>query len=171
MKVMLGIWLDAEVSNTLPPWDYEPIPPEVLQQNKLKNEQQVEKGIRLANTYSDIVVAVNVGNETLAAFSDHTVTVDTLIAYARKVKDAIGQPVAVADFYTAWVLKGAVLAPELDFVAMQTYPAWVGIAIDSALAYTEKTFLEVKKAVSDARIVISEAGWATIASEFPDRAS
>ena len=39
------------------------------------------------------------------------------------------------------------------------------------MAYTIENVLEVRNALPDAKLVISEAGWATTASEFGNRAS
>jgi hypothetical protein len=63
IKVLLGIWLDAEISNHEGcPWLDEPIPEEKLAANRKKNAEEIQRGIELANEYPDIVVAVNVGN-------------------------------------------------------------------------------------------------------------
>ena len=54
---------------------------------------------------------------------------------------------------------------------MHTYPVWEGEDIDEGLSFTIKNILEVRKALPGSKIVITEAGWASIASEFGDRAS
>jgi exo-beta-1,3-glucanase (GH17 family) len=172
IKVMLGIWISAEISNHEGcPWLNEPIPPSTLIANKAKNEAQLEKGIRLANSYSNIVIAVNVGNEALADFTNHMVSVESLIAYVRKVKKAVHQPVTVAEYYSWWLENGILLAPELDFVAVQIHPIWENIPIDDALAYTDSRIRTIKDSLGGAQIVITETAWATTASEFPDQAS
>ena len=76
MKVVLGAWLDAEVSNPNCPWLKQSLPQPVLDANKLKNAKEIESAIRLANQYSNIVVAVAVGNEALVDWNDHMVPVD-----------------------------------------------------------------------------------------------
>jgi exo-beta-1,3-glucanase (GH17 family) len=103
IKVALGIWLDAEVSNHEGcPWLNEPIPNEKLAANAKKNEAEVEKGIELAKRYDDIIIAVNVGNETLVEWNDHMMPLERIIAFVRQVKDAIEQPVTVAENYDWW---------------------------------------------------------------------
>lgn len=172
IRVMLGIWLSAELSNHEScAWLTEPIPDEVLANNKLVNRAEIGKGIALANQYRDIIVAVNVGNEALVDWNDHKVDVDTLISYVKHVKKKIKQPVTVAENYEWWAANGQKLAAELDFVAIHIYPVWEGRDIDEGIRYSIENVQKVRNALPDSRIVISEAGWATTSSEFGDRAS
>jgi exo-beta-1,3-glucanase (GH17 family) len=169
-KVLLGAWLDAEVSNPNCPWMPNPYPAEVLEANKLKNAEEIDRAIRLANQHTQAVVAVAVGNEALVDWNDHMVPVDSVIRYVRKVKQSVSQPVTVADNYDWWARKGAVLAGELDFVSVHTYPVWEGKDIDEAMAYSITNMAAVRRALPESRLVITEAGWATMASEFGPRA-
>ena len=172
IKVLLGIWLRAEVSNHENcPWLDEPIPDEQLAANKAANSAEVERGIELAQEFSNIVVAVNVGNEALVIWNDHMVPLEQVIAYVREVKAAIDQPVTVADNYEWWIEDGAPLAAEVDFLGVHTYPAWEEKTIDEALAYTIENMERVQAALPNKPMAILEAGWATTASEFGDRAS
>ncbi|NGP54429.1 glycosyl hydrolase family 17 protein [Thioalkalivibrio sp. XN8] len=172
IKVMQGIWLSAEISNHEGcPWLDEPIPDEVLAANLLKNQEEVRRGIELAQRFDDIVVAVNVGNEALVSWNDHMVPLDQVIAYVRQVKAAIDQPVTVADNYVWWIEEGAPLAAEVDFVGVHTYPVWEGKSIDEGLAYTIENMEAVRQALPGSRLAILEAGWATTAEEFPAEAN
>jgi len=172
MKVLLGIWLDAEISNHEGcPWLDEPIPDAKLAANKVKNKQEIDRGIELANEYADIVVAVNVGNEALVDWNDHMVPLAQVIDYVRQVKGAVGQPVTVADNYEWWIRDGALLAAELDFIGVHTYPVWEDKSIDEALEYTIENIEGVRAALPDKPIAILEAGWATTATEFGKRAN
>ena len=128
------------------------------------------KAIELATAYRDIVVAVNVGNECLVDWNDHMVPVETVIEYVKQVKAAIEQPVTVADNYQWWATEGAALARELDFIGLHVYPVWEGKDIDEGMSYTIANVEEVKAALPNAKIVITEAGWASEASEFGERA-
>jgi exo-beta-1,3-glucanase (GH17 family) len=172
IKVLLGIWLDAEVSNHEGcPWLTEPIPGETLAANARKNVEEVERGIDLAQQFDDIVVAVNVGNEALVEWNDHMVPLEQVIRYVRLVKAAIRQPVTVADNYLWWIRHGAPLAAEVDFIGVHSYPQWEGKPVDEALAFTVENVEGVRRALPGKPIALLEAGWATIASEFGDRAS
>jgi exo-beta-1,3-glucanase (GH17 family) len=172
IKVMLGIWLNAELSaHETCEWLTEPIPQEVLDANKLVNRDELERAIKLANKYPDVVVAVNVGNEALVDWNDHKMDVDTVIAYCQTVKNAIQQPVTVADNYEWWAARGEKLAAALDFISVHVYPVWEGKDINEGLSYSIANIQKVRDALPSAKIVISEAGWASVASEFGDRAS
>jgi exo-beta-1,3-glucanase (GH17 family) len=171
LEVLLGMWLDAELSNHEGcPWLTEPIPAEKLAANTIRNAEEVGRGIELANAYPDIVVAVNVGNEALVDWNDHMMSVEGVIAYVRRVKSAIEQPVTVAENYVWWINEGAELARELDFIGVHTYPVWEGRSIDEGLSYTIENIEAVHAALPDSRIAILEAGWATTAVEFDGRA-
>jgi exo-beta-1,3-glucanase (GH17 family) len=171
LKVLLGAWLAAEVDNPNCPWHKEPYPKEILEANKLKNGKEIESAIRLANQYSNTVVAVAVGNEALVDWNDHMVPVDSIIGYVRKVKKSISQPVTVADNYNWWSHHGAALAGELDFVSVHTYPVWEGKDIDEAMPYSITNLQAVRNTLPHSRLVITETGWASSASEFGPRAS
>jgi exo-beta-1,3-glucanase (GH17 family) len=166
------MWLEAEVSNHEGcPWLDEPIADTKLVANKLKNLAEIERGISLALKYPDIVVAVNVGNEALVEWNDHMVTLDSVITYVKQVKKSIHQPVTVADNYEWWIKDGAPLAAVVDFIGVHTYPAWENKSIDEALAYTVQNIEDVHRALPGKPIAILEGGWATIASEFGERAN
>jgi len=172
LKVLLGIWLDAEFSNHLRcKWLEEPIPDEELARNVLRNADEVRRAMELANQFEDIVVAVNVGNEALVDWSDHTVPLEKVIGYVRQVRAAVRQPVTVADSYDWWVVHGAPLASEVDFVGVHSYPVFEGQTIDGALPYMIKSIERVRAAFPGKAVAILEAGWPTVASEFPDQAS
>jgi exo-beta-1,3-glucanase (GH17 family) len=172
IKVLLGTWLKAELSNHAGcSWLDEPIPKAKLMANTVINVAELQRGIKLAKEFADIVVAVNVGNEALVDWNDHMVSVEQVIAYVRSVKQAIDQPVTVADNYEWWIRDGSRLAAEVDFLGVHTYALWEDKSIDEALAYTIENIERVHEALPDKPIAILEAGWASIASEFGDRAS
>jgi exo-beta-1,3-glucanase (GH17 family) len=170
LKVLLGAWLSAEVNNPGCPW-LKPLPANVLVANKKLNAEEVQNAIRLANQYRDIVVAVAVGNEPLVSWNDHMVPVESVIRYVRQAKRAVPQPVTVCDNYDWWSHHGTALARELDFISVHTYPQWENKDIDEAMPYTIANLQAVRNAIPDARMVITEAGWATVAREFGTRAS
>jgi exo-beta-1,3-glucanase (GH17 family) len=172
MKVLLGIWLDAELSaHETCEWLTEPIPEEKLKMNKKVNLAEIERGIMLANQYQDIVVAVNVGNESLVEWNDHMVDTDTIISYVKMVQQSVKQPVTVADNYKWWALNGQALSAAVDFISIHVYPVWEGKGIDEGLSYSIENIKEVRDSLPEATIVITELGWPTVASEFPEHAN
>ncbi len=168
-KVMLGTWLAGEINNPACPW-LKPMPPELLQANRNGNVAEVREAIRLANQYSNIVVAVAVGNEALVSWNDHMVTEAAVIQYVREVKRAVSQPVTVCDNYDWWAKHGRELAAEIDFDSIHTYPLWENKDIEQAMPFTIANLQDVRNALPGVKLVITEAGWATVASEFGARA-
>ncbi|NIM01980.1 MAG: glycosyl hydrolase, partial [Acidobacteria bacterium] len=143
LEVMLGIWLDREPGA------------------EQDNARQIAEGIRLANAYEDLVVAVNVGNEVLIEWTEHPVEEGQVVRYVRQVREAVKQPVTVADNYVWWRDHGSALAREVDFITMHTYPLWERRDIDEGLSYTVENYDEVRAAHPGKTVVIGEAGWAT----------
>ena len=172
IKVLLGMWLEAEFSNHEGcAWLDEPIPDEELAANVLRNSAELKRGIELARQFDDVVIAVNVGNEALVEWNDHMVPLDNVIAYVRQVQAAIEQPVTVADNYEWWIRDGAPLAAVVDFIGVHTYPQWEGKTIDEALPYMIANIDGVRAALPGKTIAILEAGWASTAVEFGERAN
>lgn len=172
MKVMLGAWLSGELSNHEGcAWVTEPVPQEALDANKKKNGEEVNRAIALANEFSDVVVAVNIGNESLVTWNDHLVTIEAMVTYLKKVKAAIRQPVTTADNYVPWIDHGPKLAEVVDFAAIHTYPVWEQRDIDQGLSYTLENMVAVQRAIPQVPLAIGEAGWPSVASEFGPRAS
>jgi exo-beta-1,3-glucanase (GH17 family) len=172
IKVMLGIWLKAELSNHEScEWLTEPIPDEELRSNKKLNLDEIHRGIELANEYEEIVVAVNVGNEALVDWNDHKVDTDTIISYVKWVKNAIAQPVTVAENYEWWAAYGKDLAAACDFIAIHIYPVWEGKDINEGMSYSIENIQKVRDSLPESIIVISEAGWATVSTEFANQAN
>ncbi len=171
IQVMLGLWLRAELSNHEGcPWLDEPIPEQELAANRIENEREIERGVELARAFEDVVVSVNVGNEALVDWTDHLVPLERVIGYVRQVRGAISQSVTVAENYEWWIRDGAPLAAELDFIGVHTYPVWEERGIDEGLSYTVENLMAVRQALPDVPMAVLEAGWATTASEFGDRA-
>jgi len=172
IDVMLGLWLSAELSNHEGcPWLESPIPEAELEANRLANEAEIERGIALAQAYEDVIVAINVGNEALVDWTDHLVPVERVIGYVRQVKAAVNQPVTVAENYEWWIRYGEALAAEVDFLGVHSYPVWEGRSIDEGLSYTVENLMAVRAAHSNVPMAVLEAGWATTASEFGERAN
>lgn len=172
IRVLLGAWLKAELSNhERCPWLDKPIPIDELQFNRELNAGEIANAIDLANAYPDIVVAVNVGNEALVEWTDHLVDTETVIDYVREVKSRISQPVTVADSYEWWLDAGQELAKEIDFLGIHSYPVWQDYDIDQGLERTLTNVEAVREAYPDLRIAVLEAGWPDIAQEFGERAS
>ena len=53
------------------------------------------------------------------------------------------------------------IASEVDFISLHTYPVWEGKTIDEALAYTIDNYRSVAERYPETPVVITEAGWTT----------
>tara|TARA_B100002019_G_C21240331_1_gene585156 strand:- start:397 stop:1338 length:942 start_codon:yes stop_codon:yes gene_type:complete len=172
IKVLLGVWLDAELSNhEACGWLEEPIPQEELEANKKSNLNEVLAAIKLCEEYKDVILAVNVGNESLVSWNDHMNTENGVINYIQYLKSKIDQPVTTAEPYYWWRDAGQKIAKEVDFLGVHIYPLWEGQPINNAIEYTINGIKDIIKHYPNKQIAILEAGWATTASEFGERAS
>ena len=158
--VMLGAYITAEVDNPECPWGGV-YPPEQLLANKRENKTQILRLIELTNAYSSIVSSVSIGNEASVSWTDHMVTTDSLVRYARLLKDGVSQPVTFCENYVPWLDKLRPLAEELDVISIHSYPVWEYKSIEEGLAYTIENYNAVAQAYPEKQVVITEAGWAT----------
>ena len=159
-KLMLGVDMAAEVSNHQCPWGAD-FDDETLAANAQKNSAEVDRLIVLANQYPDTIFSVSVGNEASVEWTDHMVPVENLIAYVRRIKQSVQQPVTFCENYLPWLDKLRDLVEEVDFISIHTYPVWEYKSIQEGLSYTIDNYNAVAQAYPDVQIVITEAGWAT----------
>jgi exo-beta-1,3-glucanase (GH17 family) len=116
MKVQLGIYI-APTNGT----------GTVLASALQFNSAEVARGIRLANDFKDIVIAVSVGNESVA-FGNNTPQV--MAGYLTTVRGGVTQPLTTNDVWDAYAgLPGnggagmpAFVTNLIDFAAVHTYP-------------------------------------------------
>lgn len=147
IRLMLGIWLENETKHP---------------EKKDANITNVLRGIELANQFQDIVIAVNVGNESQVFWSWHRMDSDNLIRYIRSMRKHVKQPVTTADDYNFWNKpEGEKIAGELDFIVTHIYPLWNGKTLDVAITWMDSTYQDLKKRYPDMDIVLGETGWAT----------
>jgi exo-beta-1,3-glucanase (GH17 family) len=160
LQVMLGAYLGAEMNNFGCPWGAI-FSEQQLEANQRENAAEVERLISLAGEYEDIVFSAAVGNEATVDWTDHYVPVPQMIAYVRRVKAAVRQPVTFCENYVPWQHKLRELVLELDFISLHTYPVWEYKHINEALAYTQANVNSVAALYPGKPIVITEAGWCT----------
>ena len=160
MQVMLGAYLGAEMNNFGCPWGGS-YSAEQLHANALANTAELDRLIALARRYPDTVFSVAVGNEATVDWTDHFVPVSQMVAYVRRVKAAVRQPVTFCENYLPWQHKLRALVDELDFISLHTYPVWEYKSIHDALAYTQDNYDSVARLYPGKPIVITEAGWCT----------
>ena len=116
MKVQLGIFI-APTSGT----------GAALANALATNEDEIARGIRLATEFKDIVIAVSVGNESVAF---GTSTPEVMAGYLSRVRNGVTQPLTTNDVWDAYAgLPGnsgagmpAFVTNLIDFAAVHTYP-------------------------------------------------
>lgn len=123
------------------------------------NDREVEALVKAANQYPDTIKRVIVGNEVLLR---QDLKPDQLIAYIRKVKARVKQPVSYADVWAFW-LKYPEVAKEVDYITIHILPYWEDepIGVDGAAEHIVMIYQMMAKAFPGKPILIGEAGWPT----------
>ena len=120
IKVMLGVYVNAFEYNA-----------DARAQASIQagNEDEMARGIALANTYKNEVVAVSVGNETMVDWSFVAISTKTMAGYIKSVRDRITQPVTTDDNYAFYAGKvrnaseeAAEVFRQIDFASIHSYP-------------------------------------------------
>jgi exo-beta-1,3-glucanase (GH17 family) len=159
-KVMLGAYIGAEMNNFGCPWGGS-YSEEQLTENKKRNLRQIQKLIRLANQYPDIIFSLSAGNEATVDWTDHYVPVKSVINYVKMLKHGAKQPVTFCENYVPWLDKLKGLVEEVDFISIHTYPVWEYKNIHEALEFTKENYFAVADKYPNKPVMITEAGWAT----------
>jgi exo-beta-1,3-glucanase (GH17 family) len=161
LKVMLGAYIVAEMNNFGCPWGGGVFTEVELKENRLKNENQIKKLIEFANQYPTIICSLSAGNEACVDWTDHYVSVSSVIEYVNRIKKEAKQPVTFCENYVPWLSKLKPLVEVVDFISIHTYPVWEYKHIHEALEYTKENYFAVANMYADKPVVITEAGWAT----------
>ena len=85
------------------------------------NQAEIARGVALAQQYSDIVLAVSVGNETMVSWSFNKLTPEVMAGYLAKVRSQIAQPVTTDDNYLFWASAPSSITDVIDFASLHTY--------------------------------------------------
>lgn len=168
IKVYLGMWMAGN--------------------NDAGNKDQMARGVALANSYPNTVVAVSVGNESLVSWSGHKIPVEELAANIKTVREQIKQPVTTDDNWAYYAAADRAILDVIDFAAVHTYAMvdthylplaqqwnWkqleetdltkrAAAMMDAAMVATKADYQAArtnldKKGLSAMPIVIGETGW------------
>jgi exo-beta-1,3-glucanase (GH17 family) len=149
-KIILGAWIAPETSDAV----------------RAANRAEVSTAIRLANAYPELVLGINVGNETQVTWSDHRVPAAVLIGYLREARAGTRVPVTTADDFSFWVTpESDAVAAEVDFLMVHAYAMWNGKQLADAVAFTREKYAEVGKRHPGRTRILGELGWATRKSD------
>lgn len=160
-QVMLGAYIVAEMNNFGCPWGGGVYTEEQLVENKIKNRSQIKKLIDLANQFPTIICTLSAGNEACVDWTDHYVSVTSVIEYVNLIKKEAKQPVTFCENYVPWLTKLNPLVDAVDFISIHTYPVWEYKNIHEALDYTKENYFSVANKYPNKPVIITEAGWAT----------
>ena len=160
-QIMLGAYIVAEMNNFGCPWGGGVYSEAELDANRIKNRNQIQKLIGLANKYPTIICSLSAGNEACVDWTDHYVSVSSVVDYVKKIKKEAKQPVTFCENYVPWLSKLKPLVDVVDFISIHTYPVWEYKNIHEALEYTKDNYFAVANMYPHKPVVITEAGWAT----------
>lgn len=127
-----------------------------LSSNPVKNREQIEGAVSLANRHNNIR-AVIVGNEVLLRGEMLAADLANII---REVKSRVRVQVTYADVWEFW-LRNPVLNTVADFVTIHILPYWEDLPIPAQDAGTHVASIrrQVATAFPGREILIGEVGW------------
>jgi glucan 1,3-beta-glucosidase len=136
LKVIQGLWLSSD---------------------PVKNKNQIESTIALANKFPETIEAIVVGNEVLLRGE---ISGDDLAGIIRAVKARVSVKVTYADVWEFW-LRFPQLFGAVDFITIHILPYWEDFPIpaDRAGAHVEAIRKKVADAYPGKEILIGEVGW------------
>lgn len=150
LKVVMGIYLSGDSASS---------------------QTNIEEALRLAETYPDNIIGINIGNEIRVSWSFVPVSQEDTISYINQVKTGLSEaglsiPITVADNYEFWESsEGAEVAALIDFVFVHAYALWDGYGLEDSITFVEEHINTIKSNIPDTPIVIGETGWATHARD------
>jgi len=134
LKTMVGAWIDGDEE---------------------KDAEEIEAVIEIAQAgHADLIA---VGNEVLLRGDMEQAQ---LIELIQSVQERVDVPVGYVDAYFLFVNR-----PELvevcDFLPLNCYPFWEGIALERAVPYAQEMVRRVQGVSGGKPVMIAETGWPT----------
>ena len=163
--------------------------------NDAFSNDQIARGVALANSYPDIVLAVSVGNETMVSWSTTKMLPAVMARHLAYVRSQIRQPITSDDDSTWYDKSERVNLDVIDFVAMHSYAmidthflpdAWdwkqlgqtdlskrAADMMKASITYTKTRYNAVRNYLDQQGygalpIVIGETGWKAVDSSGAD---
>jgi exo-beta-1,3-glucanase (GH17 family) len=168
LAAMLGCWVAPESKRAAgqAPGSGDPHPEGIA-----ANRAELERCVRIANAYPDVVRAIIVGNETQIDWSDHRCGPEVLIRSLREVRARTQVPITTADDHGFWSTEASLpVAAEVDFLDVHAYGMWGGQQLEDALAFTQEKLTAVQRRHPGKLLVLGEFGWATLRSNEGEQA-
>ncbi|MGB5981303.1 MAG: glycosyl hydrolase family 17 protein [Nonlabens sp.] len=119
------------------------------------NEEEIEALIGLAKEGCVDIAAV--GNEVLYR---NELTVDQLLDYMNRVKEAVGPniPVGYVDAYYEFTVHPR-LTEACDVILSNCYPYWEGCPIEYSLNHMRAMYGQASDAAAGKKVIVTETGW------------
>ena len=133
MEVMLGAWIGADDA---------------------RNRRELATAVGLCNRISSVKQLL-VGNEVLYRAD---VSLAQLVTYLDSARRETRVPVATAEIWVQWLMTPE-LAQHTDFIAAHILPFWEAVPVSLASGFVLKRVEELRQALPDQPLVISEIGW------------
>lgn len=153
MKVMLGAYINSESS------DY--ISPDVKAANAALNLAEINRTVKLANAYSDLVLAVSVGNETMVSWSFVPTSPTIMAKYITSVRSQITQPVTTDDNWAFYASAPVSITNAIDFASIHSYPI-----LDTLYAATNWAWKQESVPVADRAKAMMSAAMGVVKSQY-----
>lgn len=168
LQCMIGIDPKAEVNNPGCPWDKRVRSDQELEENRKKNDAELEELIKLAHQYPKEIIAVSIGNENRPSWGSDLLPVERLVALARHLRESVEQIVTYNEGAGEW-LELQALAPELDVISIHSYPAWHQVSVEEAVAYNRKDLNQIRETYPNKQVIFTECGWPSECNGSMDR--
>ena len=126
-----------------------------LDQDKERNEREIQNLIRNAGIYTSTIKRVIVGNESVLRGD---LKIKELIEYIRRVRERVPCPVSTAEPWDVWI-NNPELARNVDYIAIHILPYWEKIPLDHALEWVADRYHQVQQAYPNKHVLIAEVGW------------
>jgi exo-beta-1,3-glucanase (GH17 family) len=121
------------------------------------NQAEITRGVALAKTYSDIVIAVSVGNENQVYWSFNPIPLSLMVGYTAKVRAQIVQPVTSDDNWAFYAQAPRDMLDVIDFVSMHTYPELDTVFNPNVWDWRQKSIPAASRAAAMMDAAISSA--------------
>ena len=167
LKVMIGVEPQGEISNPNCAWGGLHTH-EAIAAHKKSNYRQLDLLADLANQYSDIVLAVAVGNENTAFWHPNKMDPHVLADHVRYLKKKVNVPVTFCEGSYEWRESCGEVAEVADFISIHDYPLWHKVPIKDAVEYTIKAYEETIRRYPNKPVIFTEFGWTTRGNEQMD---
>ena len=110
------------------------------------NQAEMARGVELAKQYSDIVLAVSVGNETMVSWSFNKIDPVVMTGFITNVRGQITQPVTTDDNWAFYGDAPSNVINAIDFASVHVYPELDTTVFDLVYADIEKNVPADKQA-------------------------